>query len=214
MRTKTRIFKVNTKSIDRSEIKEIAEILIKNGVIVYPTDTFYGLGVNCFSKTAVQKIYDLKKRAPFKPLSVVISDLNMLQHIVADIPAVFDPISADFWPGPLTLVFRASPNLPDKLLGFSDSIGVRLPSHPWLRELLKHIDFPLTATSANISGEKEAANPEKIIATFMGRVDLIVDAGQTHGVLPSTVVDLVSKKPKILREGAIPALKLRKYLDV
>jgi L-threonylcarbamoyladenylate synthase len=111
------------------------------------------------------------------------------------------------------LVLKASSTLPTDLLGLGDSIGVRLPAHPWVRELLNETAFPITATSANISGEKEIANPEIIKDSFFGLVDLIVDGGETRGALPSTVIDLTSAKPVILREGVVPRSALGKYLE-
>jgi L-threonylcarbamoyladenylate synthase len=111
------------------------------------------------------------------------------------------------------LVLKASSTLPTGLLGLGDSIGVRLPALSWVRELLNETAFPITATSANISGEKEIASPEIIRDSFFGLVDLIIDGGETGGTLPSTVVDLTSDRPVILRDGAVPRSVLGKYLE-
>jgi len=213
MDIKTRVIKINTALVELDKIKIVAKVLQTEGMIAYPTDTFYGLGVSCFSEKAIQRIYRLKKREPSKPISIIISDINMVRDIGKDIPSLFWKMAGEFWPGPLTLVLKASSTLPAGLLGPRDSIGIRQPAPAWIRELLEEIAFPITATSANISGEKEIADPEIIRDSFYGLVDLIVDGGETRGILPSTVVDLTSARPVILREGAVPRSVLLKYLE-
>jgi len=213
MAVKTKIIKINPALVELDKIKIVAKVLLAEGMIAYPTDTFYGLGANCFSEKAIQRIYRLKKRDPSKPISIIISDINMVRDIGKDIPSLFWKMAGEFWPGPLTLVLKASSTLPAGLLGPRDSIGIRQPALSWIRELLEETGFPITATSANISGEKEIANPEIISDSFFGLVDLIVDGGETRGALPSTVVDLTSARPVILREGAVPRSVLGKYLE-
>jgi len=208
----TRIVRVDPQKGVPAEINIVAQILGNAGVVVYPTDTFYGLGVNCFSPLAIQRAYGLKKRDPAKPLSVVIADREMLHSVAIDIPVIFESLEAEFWPGPLTLVFRASSLVPDALLGSHKTIGVRLPDHVWLRELVRTAGFPITATSANIAGKAEISDPFKAIQVFQGKVDCIVDGGMTRGGLSSTIVDLTGDKPSLLREGAIPSSRLEQFL--
>jgi len=213
MAVKTKIIKINPALVELDKIKIVAKVLQEEGIIAYPTDTFYGLGASCFSEKAIQRIYHLKKREPSKPISIIISDINMARDIAKDIPSLFWKMAGEFWPGPLTFVLKASSTLPSGLLGPGDSIGIRQPALSWIRELLNETGFPITATSANISGEKEIADPEIIIDSFFGLVDLIADGGETRGALPSTVVDLISAKPVIIREGAVPRSVLGKYLE-
>jgi L-threonylcarbamoyladenylate synthase len=208
----TRIVRVDPEKCVPAEIKIVAHILENNGVIIYPTDTFYGLGVNSFSPSAIQRAYGLKKRDPAKPLSVLISDRDMLGAVARDIPQTFEPITSQFWPGPLTVVLHASSRMPEVLLGSHRTIGVRLPDHAWLRELVKTAGFPITATSANITGEAEISDPGRAIQVFHGKVECIVDGGMTPGGLPSTVVDMTPEKPTILRHGAIPLAQLERFL--
>jgi len=212
MAMKTKIVKINPDLVESEKIKEIARILSSGAVIVYPTETFYALGANCFSRKAIQKIYRLKKRPPSKPLSVVISDLDQIRDLVLEIPPDFETLVSVFWPGPLTLVLKASSRVPKELQSLSGSIGVRLTGYEWLRAMVRHASFPITATSANISGGEEIANPEEAVRLFDKSVNLIVDAGETKGRLPSTVLDLTGKNPRLLREGAIPFSQLKKYL--
>lgn len=214
MAVKTRIIKINPHRVEREKIRDIAQVLKKPGVIAYPTDTFYGLGADCFSPEEIKRIYQMKKRKAKKSIPLLIADTEEVKRIAAEIPPLFWSISSEFWPGPLTLVLKASSLLPSELLGLTQTIGVRLPAFSWLRELVKEANFPLTATSANISGEKEISHSEKIIDIFWGKVELIVDGGDTQRTQPSTVLDLTSEKPKILREGAIPTSKLKRYLSI
>lgn len=209
---RTEILKINPDLIELDKIERIVEVLGHDRIIAYPTETFYGLGAVAFSVRAIKKIYGLKKREVGKPLPVVISDLDMAKKLVTEISPLFSLLAQDFWPGPLTLVVKASPALPRELIGHGRTIGLRLPAPAWLRDLVRQMACPLTATSANVSGEREISDPEEVVRLFNGKVGLIVDGGKTPGALPSTVVDLTRKKPVILREGAIPTSALRKYL--
>lgn len=213
MALRTQIIRINPEVIELDKIKKIVNYLKMDGVIVYPTETFYALGADCFSQKAIQAVYRLKKRPPSKPLSVVISDLDMIREIVSEIPSTIQPLISIFWPGPLTLILKAAPRVPEELRGPSGSIGVRLTEHQWLRSLVRHASFPITATSANISGEKDISNPEYALRMFNGKVDLMVDGGETKGDLPSTVLGLSGKRVRIIREGAIPFSQLKKYLS-
>ncbi len=210
---KTEIIKVDTERVELDKFDKIRDVLKEDGVMAYPTDTFYGLGVNCFSEDAIRKVYLLKKRDLSKPLSVIIADLGELKELVEDIPPIFKSLSNEFWPGLLTLVFRASKKLPEILIGRSGSIGVRYPDYDWLRALVRHAGFPITATSANLSDRGDASDPQYVRRDFSGKINLIVDGGLTPGILPSTVVDISTGTVKILREGALPVSLLEKYLD-
>jgi L-threonylcarbamoyladenylate synthase len=193
-----------------SQLSVIIGALEKGGVIVYPTDTFYGLGASGFHAEAVLKVFRLKRRDAAKPLSLVIPDMTgMLEAVAGSIPDLLEPLAERFWPGPLTLILPASPRLPRELLGDADRIGVRIPDHAWLRSLLREASFPLTATSANLSGDPETTDPRTAARSFPEGVDLIVDGGRTAGGLASTVVDLTAATPRILREGAVPSDALR-----
>jgi L-threonylcarbamoyladenylate synthase len=209
---KTKIIKINPQLVEPKKVQRTVKVLSEGGLVVYPTETFYGLGAAAFSPRAIRRIYRLKKRDRAKPLLVLVSGLEMVEEITRSIPPVFWPLAQEFWPGPLTLVLKASPDLPLELTGARRTIGVRLPDVAWLREVVRQLAFPLTATSANISGEKEISEPTEAARIFEGKVDLIVNGGKTRGILPSTVIDLSGKIPAILREGAIQRSKLIKYL--
>lgn len=212
MAVDTKILEIDPQWIEADKIKIIAEVLREKGVMAFPTDTVYGLGANCFALSAIQKIYSLKTREPSKPLPVLISRRSMVESLADEIPSLFWVLTEKFWPGPLTLVLKASSDLPKEMIGPGESVGIRLPDIGWLQRLINNVGFPITATSANISGENEIDDPNRIKDIFFGKVDLIVDGGKTRGLRPSTVVDLSSPKPKILRGGAIPPSDFEKYL--
>jgi L-threonylcarbamoyladenylate synthase len=208
---KTNVISIASHIIENDKIREIVKVLRRDGVIVYPTESFYGLGVNGYSSKAVKKVYVLKKRPPLKPLSVVISDFDMLQQIISGDASFFRKLLSDLWPGPLTVIFKASSAVPDELCGREGTVGVRLTKHPWVRNLVRQAGFPITATSANISGENPISDPAEAKELFRGKVDLFVDGGATQGLLPSTVVDFSRGKPRLIREGALPFTRLKKY---
>ncbi len=200
---KTRVLKIDPDAVRPGAIREIARILAADGVIVYPTDTFYGLGANCLSQPALRRIFEIKKRPGSKGLPVLISDVETAERLASGLPPVFAVLTTRFWPGPLTVVLRAASNLPPELVGPDRTIGLRLPAVPWLRALIRSTGVPLVTTSANISGQGEIGSAGGVKRIFEGKVDLIVDGGRTRGGKPSTVIDLTGEQPVLVREGLI-----------
>jgi len=209
---KTRVVKINPNAVRREEIQEIARFLVEDGVIAYPTDTFYGLGANCFSQRGLRRIFEIKKRPGSKGLPVLVADPETAKGLAVELPPVFYALTSRFWPGPLTVVLKAGPHLPPKLVGPGRTIGVRLPAANWLRELIRVVGRPLVATSANLSGHGEIGSAEEVKRLCQGKVDLIVDGGRTTGVKPSTVVDLTGERPVLVREGVLGKKELGKFL--
>jgi L-threonylcarbamoyladenylate synthase len=209
---RTRIIKIDPKNVGAVSLRRMAGMLKREGVIVYPTDTFYGLGADSFSGNAVRRIYSLKKREFSKPLSVLASGLDMVEASTAHRPPIYADLADKFWPGPLTLILEAGAQISQSVLGSGRTLGIRWPESPWITDLLEECGFPVTATSANLSGQSEISRPEDAIKIFNHRVDCIVDGGPTPGGKPSTIVDLTRGKPVILREGAIPVSELRPFL--
>lgn len=208
---KTRIIKIDVQAVGPGTVRDIARLLRDEGVIVYPTDTFYGLGGNCLSPGVLKKIFEIKKRPAFKGLPVLVSDLETAKKIAAEFPPLSSALAARFWPGPLTMVFRAASHLPPGLVGPAGTIGIRWPAVSWLQGLIREAGFPLITTSANISGRAEIDSPEEAIRLFRDKVDLVVDGGPTPGGLPSTVVDLTGDRPVLVREGVIGRRELEAF---
>jgi len=206
--TETRVVRLDPGEAGLPQARDIARDLLAGGVAAYPTETFYALGAAAFSRTAVDRVFQLKKREVSKPLSFIVSDMDMAREVSASLPSSFLVLAGELWPGPLTLVLPAAPGLPERLLGPGRTIAVRIPPIGWLRGLVRELGEPLTATSANLAGEKELADPTEVRALFDGKIDYLLDGGAAPGGLPSTIVDLSGDSPRILREGRIPASRI------
>jgi L-threonylcarbamoyladenylate synthase len=213
-RMKTRILRIDPSGVAEGQIDEIAGVLLEGRIAAYPTETFYGLGAAAFSKKAVARIYALKKRNTGKPLPLIASDMEMVKELASSLPGAFWTLAGEFWPGPLTLVLKASAALPAFITGPGGSVAVRVPPLAWLRKLVGRLCQPLTATSANLSGQKELADPRDVAAAFEGRIALLIDGGSTPGGAPSTLVDLTTESPRVLREGVIPAARILALLGL
>lgn len=186
--------------------------LERGGIVVYPTETLYGLGARALSRAAVATVADLKGRADEKPIAVIVSERAMLARIVTRVPAPAERLIERFWPGPLTLVLPARSDLPPELTGGSGVIGVRVSSHPIARALSAAIDEPITATSANPSGEPPACDVASARRAFGTRVDAYLDGGTLAGGPGSTVVLVADDSVRVLRAGAIAVEALRDAL--
>ena len=184
-------------------LTEIREIIARGGVIAFRTDTFYGLGADPFNASAVQKVRDLKGREENKPILVLISDAEQLGRLIESRSPAFDELAKQFWPGALTIIGRATDQLPDELTAGTKTIGVRLPDDDRVRALLRACGGALTATSANPSGEPPARTAADALKYFDDTVDLIVDGGSARTDQPSTVVDARGSEVKLVREGVV-----------
>ncbi|MFO7732059.1 MAG: L-threonylcarbamoyladenylate synthase, partial [Candidatus Aminicenantes bacterium] len=159
---RTRIFRIGPAGASPDLVRELAAGLVRGAVMAYPTETFYGLGAAGFSQRAVKKVFRIKGRDAAKSLPVLASDLGMVRALSADLPPPFLALAGEFWPGPLTLVVRASSRLPDHLLGPGRTIALRVPPVLWLRDLVGEMNQPLTATSANLSEGPALSDPEDV----------------------------------------------------
>ncbi len=185
----------------------VASHLRSSGIIVYPTETSYGIGANALNNEAVKKIYGIKGRDFSKPLPVIVKNLKMLISIAATNHREEDIISR-FWPGPLTILFKARKSIENlAFIAGSNLVGARVSSHPFPAELFEHVDFPVTATSANISGEGEIDNFENVARLFSGinlgnhsEKIMLIDGGRLNGGT-STVIQVKKKGFSFVREG-------------
>jgi L-threonylcarbamoyladenylate synthase len=190
---------------------EAAEIIRLGGVIAFRTDTFYGLGADPFNREAIVRVRELKGREEAKPILLIISDENELDRFTNS-SQFLKMIAVRHWPGPLTLIGGARPEVPVALTAGTRTIGLRLPDDENVRALVRACGGALTATSANVSGEPPARSAREVEGYFSTRVDLIIDGGEVTATEPSTVVDLSGPKPRLVREGAISREKLLELL--
>lgn len=185
------------------KVERAAAIIKSGGVVAFPTETYYGLAVDPFNETALAKLYRLKQRKASKPLLTLIAERNDLTLLASRVPKAFLPLIA-LWPSPLTLVFPGLESLPSQLTGGTATIGVRISSHPIATALIHACGFPLTATSANISGQTACHKPQLVKEQFGAELDYILDGGATPGGLGSTLVGLEGQRLVVLRDGALP----------
>jgi len=206
------ILKIAPDKPDTSLIARVVEILQAGGVVAYPTETFYGLGVDGCNPKAIEKIFQIKGRNFKQPISVIIGSTNDLQDLIADPPEIAGKLIEEFWPGALTLVFKASPAVSTLLTAGTGKIGIRISSHPVASALVKALGHPITATSANLSGTKECSSAVEVMDCIGDQIDMVIDGGSTPGVSGSTILDIAAFPPVILREGIIPASRLHPFL--
>ncbi|HEY5594963.1 MAG TPA: L-threonylcarbamoyladenylate synthase [Nitrospiria bacterium] len=202
--SKGRVVKIDPSHPESEEIRRAARIIDSGGIVAFPTETFYGLGADPFNAAAVERLFRVKERDPSKPISLVVDEIKRLEGIVETIGPAATRLIRKFWPGPLTIVFKSSSRLPAVLTGGTGKIGVRIPGHPMALRLLRAVGKPLTATSANLSGQADAVTAAAVETALGPRIDLILDGGTTPGGLGSTVVDATFHPPRLIREGRIP----------
>lgn len=179
------------------------EVLKGGGVIAYPTESFYALGVLATDEAAVQILCRIKNRPANKPLPVIVGDIETLKSMVKSVPLQAKTLIEKFWPGPLTIIFEAVSGLPALLTGGTERIAVRIPGESVALNLARIARLPVTATSANPSGSAPARSAQEVIDYFGESIDLVIDAGETPGGKPSTIVDVTVTPLKILRAGRI-----------
>ena len=184
-----------------------AKIVSEGGVIAFRTDTFYGLGVDPFNAAAVAKIRELKGREENKPILLLLSDASVADRFIAGRSKAFDDTAKKFWPGPLTIVGVAVANLPPEITAGTGTVGVRVPADDDVRELVRVCGGALTATSANPSGGEPARSAQEVLGYFGDGIDLIIDGGEVTATQPSTVLDVTTTPPRVVREGAIRLLQ-------
>lgn len=190
-----RILKTNNENPDKEVIEEAINVMAHGGVVLYPTDTVYGLGVNIFNKKAVRRIYDIKKRSLMKPLSIIVSSKDAISH-VANL-RTRDKIYVDkFLPGPYTLILNKTKIVPRVVTSGLKHVGVRIPDN----EIACRISdlFPVTTTSANLSDHEVCETPDEILDQLNHDVDLVIDVGKLKRNKPSTIINLTSENPIIL----------------
>lgn len=188
------------------------DALKRGRVIVFPTETLYGLGADALNDAAVKKIFDLKGRDPRNPIPVLVANQEMLNALVAKVPTTAQELIDRYWPGPLTLVLPGRKNLPEPLCNSAGGVGVRISSQPIANLLIEGMGRPLTATSANPSGEEPARTLRQARSYFADRVDFFLDGGTLTSKSGSTVVEVIADSIRIIREGDISAVELQQFL--
>ncbi|HEY4612031.1 MAG TPA: L-threonylcarbamoyladenylate synthase [Bacteroidota bacterium] len=200
----TKIFSVAPENIDAGVILSAVDVVRQGGLVAFPTETVYGLGADALNARAVEKVFEAKGRPADNPLIVHVSGEDRLFDFVDEMPAIGSELIKHFWPGPLTLVVKRTFLVPDIVAAHLDTVAVRMPNHPVALALLREFGGGVVAPSANLSGRPSPTTAQHVLNDLRGKVDMILDAGPTSIGVESTVVDITSDPPLILRLGGLP----------
>lgn len=190
---KTKVLKIDPASPDRKIIQFAAALLRSGGLVAFPTETVYGIGVNFLDKKAVERLYEVKKRPKDKPFTIHIAQIDTMRGLCCEFSPLAEKLIKNFWPGPLTIILKSG----------TKKLGFRMPANTVAKALIAESGVPVAAPSANISGAKPPVDAENILKEFDGKIDLVLDAGKTEFRKESTVVDITESPYRILREGAV-----------
>jgi L-threonylcarbamoyladenylate synthase len=209
---RTLILKVDAENPDPSKIQKAAEIIQKGGLVAFPTETVYGLGADAFNAKAVLALFSAKNRPLDNPPIIHIENINQISELAQTIPKNAEALMKQFWPGPLTLIFKRSQKLPKQTVAGLDTVAIRMPKHNVALALIKQSSRPIAAPSANLSGKPSPTNAKHVYEDLNGRIDAILDAGQTRIGVESTVLDLSVDPPVLLRPGGAPFEEIKKVI--
>lgn len=203
----TELLPIDAQRPDPCVIARAADVLRRGGLVAFPTETVYGLGANAIDATAVARIFEAKGRPTRNPLIVHVLDPAQASELAEWTPLA-EQLAARFWPGPLTLVLKKKPIVPDIVTAGGDTVALRSPAHPVARALIAAAKAPIAAPSANRSNAVSATRAEHVLRMLDGRIDLILDGGATTGGIESTVLSLVESPPKLLRHGLLTTAEI------
>lgn len=200
-------------NIEYTKLKEVATA-IKNGkVVVFPTETVYGIGTNGLDEKAIEKLYKLKKRPKNKPISLLVNNIDMINDIAEDITELEYKLINKFMPGPLTIILKKKNKIPDILTANSSTVGIRIPQNEIAIKSIEYAKVPIATSSANISGKSSGINLKNIMNDFNDDIDYYIDGGFSKIGIASTVVQVLDGIPHILREGVITIDEIKKVLE-
>jgi L-threonylcarbamoyladenylate synthase len=199
----TELLPTRTRAETQAAVRRAAQLLRAGEVVALPTETVYGLAANALAEEAVAKLFQAKGRPAHNPIIVHVASLAMARRCVRAWPETARKLAAAFWPGPLTLVLPRAAGIPDIVTAGGDTVGVRWPSHPFIQAVIRRCGFPLAAPSANLSNRISPTRAEHVRHSLWGRIPLIIDGGHAEVGIESTVVDLTTAPPRVLRPGMI-----------
>ncbi|MGG6461087.1 MAG: L-threonylcarbamoyladenylate synthase [Candidatus Eiseniibacteriota bacterium] len=208
----TSLIKINSKNPESAKVQLAAKIILSGGLVAFPTETVYGLGANGLNPIAIRRIFSAKGRPTNNPLIMHIGSIDDLNNIAEGVTERELTIAKKFWPGPLTLILKKSKNVPRISTGGLESVAVRIPNNKISLSLIRAAGVPIAAPSANISGKPSPTRASHVVEDLWGKVDLILDGGRSAIGLESSVIDLTSQIPVLLRAGGVPYEKIRKVV--
>lgn len=208
----TIIKKINPDDIDGKSIDEAGQIIRRGGLVAFPTETVYGLGGDALNPLSSKKIYEAKGRPSDNPLIVHIADIDSLYEVAESVPESAIALAEKYWPGPLTMIFRKKDHVPKETTGGLDTVAVRFPSHPVAKAFIQASGGFVAAPSANLSGRPSPTNATHVADDMTGRIEMIIDSGKCDIGLESTIIDMTTKVPMMLRPGYVNGKMLEEVL--
>ncbi len=202
------------KSIKKGELNECVTTLKNGGIVIFPTDTVYGIGTNAFCKQSVKKIYQIKNRPNEKPLSILVSSKEEIDKYAIIENDIEKRIIEKFMPGAITIILKRKKGVLDYIAPGTDTIGIRIPDNDIILQILKNVNFPIVAPSANISGCPSGTQLSDILNDFKNKVNICIDGGKCKISQSSTIIQVVNNNVEILRQGIISQSDLNKVIDV
>jgi L-threonylcarbamoyladenylate synthase len=188
---------------DELSLLAAAEVVLRGGVIAFPTDTLYGLGCSLFDVSAVEMVARLKRRDPSLAVISLISDARQVDGLAGEVTETARRLIRRYWPGPLSLIFKAAAIVPARVRGAGGTVALRVPQDRLCHRLLSHIGGPVVSSSANLSGQRPAETAEEVVRIFGNQLDMVLDGGPRTGGVSSTLVDVSGAKPRLLRRGIL-----------
>lgn len=190
-------------NIDYKKIEEAAKVIEKGGIVIFPTETVYGIGTNGLDEKAVKEIYNIKNRPLDKPISLLVSDIDMVNKVAKDITSLEYKLMEAFFPGPFTIILKKKEIVPNIVTAGNNTVGIRIPDNEIARKLVESAGVPIATSSSNISGKSSGTKMDEIMDDFEGKVDCFIDGGESKIGIASTIVQVIDNIPYILRQGSI-----------
>jgi L-threonylcarbamoyladenylate synthase len=207
-----RVLKINSEQIDQELIEEAASVIRNGGLVIFPTETVYGLAANALDTNAVRRVFDAKRRPLTAPLPIQVGDKTLLAEVTDELSDVALSLAERYMPGPITLVVSKGPGVSDLVSSGGKTVGVRIPDDPVALALLRAVGGPIVATSANLSEQNAPTSADEAIRQIGDWVDIVLDAGPCKHGVASTVIDTTVSPPRIVRQGAISGEEIRKVI--
>lgn len=203
---------IDLKEKDFTKLEEPAQIIKNGGIVVFPTETVYGIGANALNAEAVKKIYEIKKRPLSKPITLLVNSIDIIERVAKDITPFEYSIIKKFFPGPLTIILQKKDVVPDIVTSGGSTVGIRMPANEIVLELINRAGVPLATPSANISDKPSKTNIKDVMSDFPEGVDCFIDGGKSKIGVASTIVQVIDGVPHILRQGTITEEQINKLI--
>lgn len=192
-----------SENINENELDNCIEVLMNGGIVIFPTETVYGIGTNAYCEKSVEKIYEIKERPEEKPLSILVSNVNEISKYAIINNSMEEQIIKNFMPGPITIILEKRPEVFNYITSGKNTIGIRIPDNKIVLKILEALKLPIVAPSANISGHPSGIELNEILPDFENKVDICIDGGKSELSESSTIVQVVDNEIKVLRQGKI-----------